>query len=187
MESGVVQPSLVPRHSLKTWSSSALWLKIAPPGRGGIRYLGGVGGCGAFTVVQAATTPPRRKQMSIQVKGRGGGKNLRACRRGRWCWAGGCWRGTSSLSPAQARNLSFDLFPHFPKVVGAPIKLSQPKNWCQESVVLTNHAKESLLTNHANQSSPIMAPKAAAPAMAAVVNIRSRSENHTWLTCESKW
>ena len=77
-------------------------------------------------------------------------------------------------------------FPHFPKVVRAPIKLSQPKNWCQESVVLTNHAKESLLTNHANQSSPIMAPKAAAPAMAAVVNIRSRSENHTWLTCESK-
>ena len=34
------------------------------------KNLGGVGGCGAFIVVQAATTPPRRKQLSIQMRKR---------------------------------------------------------------------------------------------------------------------
>ena len=39
-----------------------------------------------------------------------------------------------------------------------------------------------MLSNHMQLESPIIAPKAAAPAMAAVVKIRSFSENHTWLT-----
>ena len=82
-------------------------------------------------------------------------KNLRASKRGRWCWAEGCLRLKSSLSPGQARSLGFD-------------HTNQKLNKLAKSIILA--------------LSPIMAPKAAAPAIAAVVNIRSLSENHTWLT-----
>ena len=158
LDFGVFQPSLVWRHSLAEnltipSSSSLLLFKMSKPGRGGgVRSIYSCPG----------SNDPSEHPIELSVRW----KNV--------------WK-TCEHASGEDDVQKWDVW-----------RWGAHYHWCKQGtwagVWFGTLIKSSLIWLNSlifiatKPCSPIIAPKAAAPAMAAVVNIRSLSENHTWLT-----